>query len=134
MNAQEQLWRQGLEGTLGVPFSPSNQIEVLRNGVEIFPAMLEAVEQATRSIDMLTYVYWTGSIAERFATALSERASAGIKVRLLLDADSGADRGALAADRGAGGGGGGAWRGDGRSGRRRGCAPVVGAYLSLVLL
>lgn len=86
MNRKEQLWQQGLEGTLGVPFSTGNRIEVLRNGVDIFPAMLNAIERAEHSIDMLTYVYWTGDIAERFATALSRRAQAGIEVRLLLDA------------------------------------------------
>ena len=34
--------RRTLEGILGVPATTGNQIEVLRNGDEIFPAMLEA--------------------------------------------------------------------------------------------
>jgi cardiolipin synthase len=47
--------------------------------------MLEAIEGAERTIDMMTYVYWRGDIARRFADALGERARAGVRVRLLLD-------------------------------------------------
>lgn len=78
--------RRVLEATLGMPFSQGNKIDVLRNGVEIFPAMLDAIEQAQRSIEFLTFIYWTGDIARRFAHALSERARAGVKVRVILDA------------------------------------------------
>ena len=63
-----------------------NRIELLENGVEIFPAMLEAIEQAKESINFLTYVYWTGEIARRMAGALSDAARRGVRVRVLLDA------------------------------------------------
>ena len=61
-------------------------MKVLRNGDEIFPAMLEAIEQSRHSIDVVTHVYWTGDIADKFARALADRASSGVTVRLLLDA------------------------------------------------
>ena len=75
-----------LETELGFSFVPGNQVIVLRNGVEIFPAMLESIRAARETIDMVTYVYWKGDIAKTFAEALAERAEAGIVVRLLLDA------------------------------------------------
>src|SRR3712207_6336739 len=53
---------------------------------EIFPAMLEAIRSAERTINFATYVYWTGSIAPEFAGALAERAEAGVEVNVLLDA------------------------------------------------
>jgi cardiolipin synthase len=59
---------------------------VLRNGDEIFPAMLEAIQQAKETVNFATYVYWTGSIAPQFAEALGERAAAGVEVNILLDA------------------------------------------------
>ncbi len=71
---------------LGVPFTAGNRVTPLRNGVEIFPAMLEAIAAAQHTIDFLTFVYWTGEIAERFATALVERARAGVRVQIILDA------------------------------------------------
>jgi cardiolipin synthase len=81
----EHRYRRALEGLLGVPASEGNCVEVLRNGVEIFPAMLDAIEQATETVDLCTYVYWSGDIAVRFADALAARARAGVRVRVLLD-------------------------------------------------
>ena len=75
-----------LEQAVGVPFVDGNQVTVLTNGDEIFPAMLEAIEAARYRIDFATYVYWQGDIANRFAEALANRARAGVRVRVLLDA------------------------------------------------
>lgn len=79
-------YRRVLEATLGIPFTEGNRIERLVNGVRIFPAMIEAVQNARRSIDFLTFIYWQGDVAERFGEALAERARAGVRVRVLLDA------------------------------------------------
>lgn len=78
-------YQRALEGVMGAPFTSGNQIEVLENGCRIFPAMLEAIAGARRSIDFLTYIYWQGDIAQRFCEALVERAKAGVHVRILLD-------------------------------------------------
>ena len=79
-------YRQTLETVLGVPFSEGNSVKPLKNGIEIFPKMLEAISAAQRNIDFLTFVYWTGDIAKEFASALSERAQSGVKIRVILDA------------------------------------------------
>jgi len=78
--------RRTLEGVLGVPATEGNLVEVLRNGNEIFPAMLGSIAEADHTIDLLTFVYWRGQIGTRFAEALSERAGSGVRVRVLLDA------------------------------------------------
>ncbi len=82
--------RQGLRAcltrSLGVPFVEGNRIEPLRNGVEIFPAMLDAIDNAERSIEFETFVYWSGDVARRFAEALSRASERGVEVRVLLDA------------------------------------------------
>jgi cardiolipin synthase len=78
--------RRTLEGVLGVPATEGNQVTVLHNGCEIFPAMLEAIRGAERSIDFLTFVYWKGEIGREMAEALGDRARAGVRVRVLLDA------------------------------------------------
>lgn len=77
--------RSMLEGAIGVPFTDGNEITVLRNGVEIFPAMLEAISQTRSTIEFLTFVYWQGKVAREFAAALSERSRAGVNVSVLLD-------------------------------------------------
>jgi cardiolipin synthase len=75
-----------VEALTAAPLRQGNRVTVLRNGDEIFPAMLAAIRSAERTIDFATYVYWTGSIAPQFAGALAERASAGVEVNVLLDA------------------------------------------------
>jgi len=42
-----------LEGVVGIPATENNRITVLRNGCEIFPAMLDAVRAAEHTIDFL---------------------------------------------------------------------------------
>jgi cardiolipin synthase len=79
-------YRQPLEAALGIPFTEGNLVQPLRNGVEIFPSMLDAIESATDHIHLLTFIYWTGGIAQRMGEALSARARAGVRVRVLLDA------------------------------------------------
>jgi cardiolipin synthase len=75
-----------VEALTVAPLRQGNRVTVLRNGDEIFPAMLEAIRSAEETINFATYVYWTGSIAPEVAAALAERAEAGAKVNVLLDA------------------------------------------------
>ncbi len=75
-----------VEALTVAPLREGNRVTVLRNGSEIFPAMLDAIRAAERTVDFATYVYWTGSIAPEFADALAERARAGVEVNVLLDA------------------------------------------------
>lgn len=71
---------------LGPQLVPGNSIHTLRNGDEIFPAMIEAIAAAQRTITFETYVYWKGSIGDQFTAAFCQRARAGVKVHLLIDA------------------------------------------------
>ncbi|WP_432093503.1 phospholipase D-like domain-containing protein [Streptomyces sp. bgisy100] len=77
--------RRRLERLIGIAATEGNLLTPLRNGDEIFAAMLDGIRSARHTVDMMTFVYWRGDIACRFAEALSERARAGLRVRLLLD-------------------------------------------------
>ncbi len=81
--------RRRLEALLGIPATEGNALTVLRNGDEIFPAMLRAIREARSTIDFLTFIYWKGDIAQEFAMALAERARNGVVVRVLIDAIGG---------------------------------------------
>ncbi|QGV77116.1 phospholipase D-like domain-containing protein [Streptomyces ficellus] len=87
MSAQEQKQRlrRRLERLIGAAATEGNELLRLRNGDEIFPAMLRAIRGAEHTIDMMTFVYWQGDIAREFAGALADRARHGVRVRLLLD-------------------------------------------------
>jgi len=77
-------FRRSLEG-LRTQMVPNNQASVLQNGVQIFPAMLEAIRTARASVNIEMYIFSEGEIGSQFAEALSERARAGVEVRLLID-------------------------------------------------
>jgi cardiolipin synthase A/B len=86
-----------VEALVQAPRREGNRLTILRNGCEIFPAMLEAIGSARECINFSTYIYWTGDIAPQFADALAARASEGIEVNVLLDAQGCAkmDRGLI---------------------------------------
>lgn len=77
--------RRRLERLIGVAATEGNALTALRDGDEIFAAMLGAIRRARHTVDMMTFVYWRGDIAREFAQVLAERARAGVRVRLLLD-------------------------------------------------
>ena len=95
--------RTWFEGLLGVPATEGNRVEILRNGDRIFPAMLEAMEAAERTIDLTTFNFG-GSIGRRFCEVLEAKARGGVRVRVLLDriGSLGADRRCLTDLRAAG--------------------------------
>jgi cardiolipin synthase len=70
---------------LGPPVVPGNKVEALHNGDAIFPAMLEAIESAERTITFETFIYWDGQISREFAEVLSKKALQGVKVHVLID-------------------------------------------------
>ena len=71
---------------LGPALLPGNRTRALVNGEQIFPDMLEAIRGARRSITFEMYIYWKGEIGEQFTAALAERARAGVKVHVIIDA------------------------------------------------
>jgi len=70
---------------LGPPILPGNVVTPLRNGVEIFPAMLRGIESAERTITFETFVYWEGEMVQKFSEALAAKARQGVKVHVLMD-------------------------------------------------
>ena len=78
-------FRRSLGVLLGPPIIEGNQVDALLNGDQIFPAMLEAIRGAKKTITLETYIYWSESIGTEFSEALAERARAGVKVHVMLD-------------------------------------------------
>jgi cardiolipin synthase A/B len=70
---------------LGPTVVPGNRIVHLRDGDQIFPAMLRAIENARETITFETYIYWSGDVGREFSDALARRARAGVKVNVTLD-------------------------------------------------
>ncbi len=62
-----------------------NAIELLQNGDEYFPAMLDAIRGAKKTINFEAYILYSDEVGHAFRDALCERARAGLQVRVLLD-------------------------------------------------
>jgi cardiolipin synthase A/B len=61
-------------------------IEVLANGDRFYPAALEAIRNARKSINLEAYIFHRGEIGRLYVEAMAERARAGVRVNLTLDA------------------------------------------------
>src|SRR5512132_4265262 len=61
-------------------------IQVLTNGDCFYEAELDAIGAAESHICLEAYIFQKGEIATRFIQALTERARAGVKVRIVLAA------------------------------------------------
>src|SRR5688572_18364878 len=79
-----------MDSLLGPPIVGGNSVKTLVNGDQIFPAMLDAIRAAERTIDLETFIYWKGDTGKQFTDALIERAQAGVRVHVMIDAVGGA--------------------------------------------
>jgi cardiolipin synthase len=80
----DQLFRSLAGLTLGQS-AEGNSVEVFENGT-FFDALLADIGGAQRSVHFETFLWKEGTIGLRLATALAERARAGVTVRVLVDA------------------------------------------------
>lgn len=75
-----------LEALTDAQVNHHSSLKVLANGEEFYTAELQAIREATRSINLEAYIFQRGLVAGKFIAALAERAGAGVKVNLVLDA------------------------------------------------
>jgi cardiolipin synthase len=68
------------------PLLPGNSLVPLVNGAEAYPAMLEAIESATESIGLATYIFDGAGAGQRFVEALVRSKQRGVEIRVLIDA------------------------------------------------
>ena len=67
------------------PLLAGNAVDLLVNGDEAYPAMIAAIEGATRSLALATYIFDRGQAADEFIEALSRSVKRGVAVRVLID-------------------------------------------------
>lgn len=67
------------------PFVNGNQIQLLRNGIEYFPALESEIEHAAHEIHLQTYIFEPDSVGIRISDALKRAAQRGVIVNVLVD-------------------------------------------------
>lgn len=68
------------------PLTAGNRLQPLVNGDEAFPAMLAAIESATKSISLVSYIFDNDASGKQFVDALARAVKRGVAVRVLIDA------------------------------------------------
>ncbi|HLM52862.1 MAG TPA: cardiolipin synthase, partial [Pseudoxanthomonas sp.] len=74
------------QAVTGLPPSTCNSVELLIDGAATFDALIEAIATARDHVHVEYYIWMPDRTGTRLRDALVERARAGIRVRLLLDA------------------------------------------------
>jgi cardiolipin synthase len=67
----------------------ASNVEVLTNGPVFYEAELAAIRNAKASVNLEAYIFRRGEIGDRFVQALAERARAGVRVNVIVDAIGG---------------------------------------------
>lgn len=62
-----------------------NRIELLCNGEETYPAMLNAIDSATHSLLLATYIFESNNTGRQFVNALARAVERGVDVRVIVD-------------------------------------------------
>jgi cardiolipin synthase len=69
----------------GAALIEGNQVRLLRDGRENYPAWLEAIASARRQVHFENYIFRDDSTGETFADALIAAARSGVRVRVIYD-------------------------------------------------
>ena len=58
----------------------------LKDGIEFFPAQLGAIRRAKHTVNLEFYEFKPGHVADEMMAALTQKAAAGVEVRIIVDA------------------------------------------------
>ena len=67
------------------PLLPKNNIQPLINGDQAYPAMLQAIAGAQKSISLVSYIFDNDRAGQQFIEALEQAHRRGVAVRVLID-------------------------------------------------
>jgi cardiolipin synthase len=79
------LAEQALSRAAGAPLVAGNSVRILKDAAQNYPAWLEAIRGAQRTIYFENYIATDDGVGRKFAAALAERARAGVRVRVIYD-------------------------------------------------
>lgn len=74
-----------IDGISGCPLTPGHQVTILESGESAYPAMIEAIDGAQRSVGMQVFLLDRDPWGRRFLDALTRAHHRGVEVRLLID-------------------------------------------------
>lgn len=89
-SSSKETRRDNFPGKRGPSVSPVSasyeKYEIYTEGDDLFEAMLAAIKNAKEQVWLATYIFSVDEIGRHFIASLTERAQAGVDVRLVIDA------------------------------------------------
>jgi cardiolipin synthase len=79
-------FQNSVEAFTGAPIIGGNKVDILLNGEETFPAMVDAIRSAKKSVTFEAYIFRKSRVADELVEAFVTRCRAGVRVAVLLDA------------------------------------------------
>jgi cardiolipin synthase len=79
------LVEQAFARASGAPLVPANQVRLLKDAGQNYPAWLEAIDAARRTIHFESYIIHDDETGNEFARVLMAKAQAGVRVRIIYD-------------------------------------------------
>ncbi|HXH14427.1 MAG TPA: phospholipase D-like domain-containing protein [Alphaproteobacteria bacterium] len=76
---------QAFSRAAGAPLVAGNRVRLLKDGAENYPAWLEAIRSAERTIHFENYIFYEDHVGWQFAEALAAKACEGVRVRVIYD-------------------------------------------------
>ena len=86
INIDDPAFRTSLEAFAGAPIVGDNRVDILLNGEQTFPALLETIASARETITFEAYIFHEGRVADEIVEAVMNRCREGVQVSMLLDA------------------------------------------------
>lgn len=80
-----ELADQAFSRAAGASLVPDNGVRLLKDADETYPAWLEAIDSARRTIHFESYIIHDDDAGRRFGEALAAKARQGVRVRLIYD-------------------------------------------------
>lgn len=75
----------GVAGALNAPLGRGGTARLLNNGDEFYPALFRTLREAERTINFMVYIWEPGKVSDEIFQILTERARAGVQVRVMVD-------------------------------------------------
>ena len=85
VSLRRMLAEQAFSRAGGAPLVPGNRVRLLRDAAENYPAWLEAIGAAERTVHFESYIIHEDAAGRQFAELLAAKARAGVRVRLIYD-------------------------------------------------
>jgi len=68
-----------------MPMVAGNQVEALHNGEAAYPAMIAAIDSATKTLFLISYIFDTSKTGKLFIDALGRAVARGVDTRVIID-------------------------------------------------